>query len=101
MEAEAFLKMKKFILRVIANDVEMLAPLTISKKEFDRQLKFLRQQVKDVEDDDDCEVFIQEDIFNFDYNHATLTSYCFGVRATSVFLNVWEAKEGNHYKNKM
>lgn len=93
---------EKYILRVFAHDVELLSSIKLSRKEFERQLRFLQQQVRDAkaEDDegDEFEVHMQKDVLQNDYERETCTTYWFGVGEANVFLDMWECKEGYHYK---
>lgn len=100
------MKTKKYALRVFAHDVELLSPVKLSKREFERQLEWLRQQAQKIKaegneadgEGDEFKVHVQEDVLQKDYEKETRTTYWFGVEETNVFLDSWECKEGYHYK---
>lgn len=95
-------KTKKYTLKVIGYaDYEMVSEMEISKREFDVQIKALREQINEPipEDmDEESYVSICEDVFDYDYESYTQITYCFSVSNTNVFLTARECKEGYHFK---
>lgn len=77
-------------------ETPMNAPLTISKKEFNRQLSFLRQKV---EESKDYEYPLQERPAQvFKHAHSTETVYHFKTGCADTYLSAYVCDKGYHFK---
>ena len=103
-------KKRKYTLNIWAgsDEIEMLAPIEISQKEFDRQIKHLRKKKSDIENDrnnrgnevdEDDEDFgadevIYENVLDADSERYRTTDYFFSFSDTLIRLTAYECKEG-------
>ena len=96
------MKTKKYFIENEFCDNAMITKMEISKKEFDRQLRFLRNSViVSQQMEYECPV-VEPEWSNRKVDHKTYTETCyvFSSGCCRTFLTVIEAKEGYAFKNK-
>lgn len=92
------MKTRKYFLEVEFCESAMIRKMEISKKEFDKQMKFLRNQTI-MTQDYECPI-VEPEWSNKKFDHTTYTETCyvFNSGCCVTFLSVLEAKEGYCFK---
>lgn len=88
------MKTAKYVIAFDSIDTDMCYELVISKKEYNRQLAFLRQQVERTKDN---ECPCTERIYKHDHGTFTETTIYFSVATATTYLSALECKEGYHF----
>ena len=88
------MKTKKYFLDIEFCEAEMVNKIEISKKEFNRQMKFLRAQTY-LTKDNECPI-TEPEWSNKKFEHETYTETCyvFNSGCCNTFLTILETKEG-------
>ena len=76
-------------------DTAMSHKIAISKKEYDTQLKFLKQQVEDTREDD---LQMLMSIHSKEFDTYTATAHRFDLACSSTYLSCYKCKENYTFK---
>lgn len=91
------MKTEKYFIEFDYCEIGMCAPMSISKKEFNRQLAFMREQVTETKDNEETPV--QEfDPIRSDLGTTERTVYVFHSGCTRTFLTELKCKPGYRFK---
>lgn len=89
------MKTKKYYIQVDTIDIDNIMTMEITKKEFDRQLKFLQEQVTNTADAEYPMETLPTKIIN--YETSTAKVYYFTIATTTTYLTIHQTKEGYHF----
>lgn len=90
------MKTVKYFMEFDMCDIDMCSKIEISKKEYERQFKFIQSQMKETEGQE-FSVTALEPIIR-DFGTYTSSFYSFSCGCATTYLYKQECKEGYHFK---
>lgn len=92
------MKTKKYFVEIEMCENNMMQRMEISKKEYDRQLKYMREQVEATIDYETPVVEPEWSGKVIDHPQTTEVIYCFNCGCCTTYLTKYETKEGYAFK---